>query len=192
MPLNFTPKLNKVIEILLYLAHKCPGIDKYQASKFFYLADREHLSRYGRPISFEPYFALWYGPVPTHALDLLEGDVRVMQQAGLDELPFETEAGKAANGSPTIFIRKAKREPNYDLLSKSDLRVLDEIIAKYGKSTFKELMDLTHEHTAYKAAWDDRRLEGAKRAEMYWDEFIEDEERRKALVQDIAPLSARM
>jgi uncharacterized phage-associated protein len=191
MPLKFTPKLNKVVEILLYLAHKCPGIDKYQASKFFYLADREHLSRYGRPISFEPYFALWYGPVPTHALDLLEHDPRVMQQAGIKELPFETEVGNA-NGSKTVFIRKPKRAPDYDLFSKTDLKVLDEIIETYGKSSFKELMDLTHEHTAYKAAWEDRRHEGAKRAEMYWDEFIEDEERRKAFVRDIAPVSARM
>ena len=74
MPLKFNAKLDKVVELLLYLAQKCPGIDKYQASKFFYLADREHLARYGRPMSFEPYYALWYGPVPTHALDLLEKD----------------------------------------------------------------------------------------------------------------------
>ena len=62
MPLIFKPKLDKVIELLLYLAHKRPGADKYQASKFFYFADREHLARFGRPISYEPYFALWYGP----------------------------------------------------------------------------------------------------------------------------------
>jgi hypothetical protein len=37
----------------LYLASKRPGVDKYQAVKFFYLADREHLNRFGRPITFD-------------------------------------------------------------------------------------------------------------------------------------------
>ena len=189
--LNFKSKPDKVVEILVYLATKCPNIDKYQVSKFFYLADREHLLRYGRPISYEPYFALWFGPVPTHALDLVEEDRAVMHWAGLSELPFVTEAGKAENGSNTVFIRSAKREPKYDLFSKSDLKVLDETIAKYKDSSFKQLMDLTHEHEAYKAAWDERR-KGANRAEMYWEEMIEDKGRRKALVDDLAPISGRM
>jgi uncharacterized phage-associated protein len=191
MPLTFKPKLDKVVELLLYLAHKRPGADKYQASKFFYFADREHLARYGRPISYEPYFALWYGPVPTHALDLLEHDARVLRQAGIEKLPFETEQGKAANGSDTTFIRAPLREVNFDLFSKSDLKVFDEIIAKYGNSSFKELMDITHEHEAYKQAWENRR-HGGNRAEMYYEEMIDDEGRRKALVDDIASVSAHM
>jgi uncharacterized phage-associated protein len=192
MPLKFNAKLDKVIELLVYLAQKCPGIDKYQVSKFFYLADREHLSRYGRPISYEPYFALWYGPVPTHALDLVEGDARVLRMAGLKELPFLVEAGKADNGSDTVFLRRANRDPNYDLLSKSDVRVLDEVIEKYRNHSFKQLMDLTHQHKAYKAAWEDRKPEGANRSEMYYEEMIEDEARREALIADISPVSARM
>ncbi|WP_316174098.1 MULTISPECIES: Panacea domain-containing protein [unclassified Bradyrhizobium] len=192
MPLKFKSKLDKVVELLLYLAHKAPGIDKYQASKFFYLADREHLAKYGRPISFEPYFALWYGPVPSHALDLLEKDQRVMKAAGIEELPFETTIGKAENGTETTFIGKPKRDPNLNLFSGSDIRVLDETIKKYKSYSFKQLMDLTHEHKAYKAAWEERKPEGAKRAEMYYEEMIEDEGRRKAFVEDLSPVSARM
>lgn len=192
MPLNFTAKLDKVIEILLYLAHKAPGIDKYQASKFFYLADREHLSRYGRPLSFEPYYALWFGPVPTHALDLIERDPVVMKKAGVADLPFETLAGKADNGTPTIFLGAPKREPNYDLLSGSDTKVLDEIIKQYRNSSFDQLMKLTHSHEAYKAAWEVRKGENEKRAPMFYEEMIEDEGRRKALVENLAPVSARM
>ena len=39
MPLKFHPKFDKIVELLLYLAHKRPDADKYQAVKFFYLAD---------------------------------------------------------------------------------------------------------------------------------------------------------
>ena len=49
MPLEFKPKLDKIVELLLYLAYVRPGADKYQVVKLFYLADREHLIRFGRP-----------------------------------------------------------------------------------------------------------------------------------------------
>ena len=115
-----------------------------------------------------------------------------MREAGITELPFETQVGKADNGSDTIFIRNPKREPNYDLFSGSDLRVLDEIIAKYRNYSFKQLMDLTHEHEAYRAAWDERKAQGANRAEMYYEEMIEDEGRRKALLEGFSARLARM
>jgi uncharacterized phage-associated protein len=191
MPLKFRPKLDKIVELLLYLAKRLPGADKYQAVKFFYLADREHLARYGRPITYDNYFALWYGPVASKALDLLEGDKWVLKEAKIAELPFKTTSGKAKNGSDTIFISEPRREPNFDLFSKSDLRVFDEIVEKYKSYTFKQLMDETHQHDAYKQAWENRRGT-SERAEMYYEEMIDDKKRRAALVEDLDPVSANM
>jgi uncharacterized phage-associated protein len=191
MPLKFKPKLDKIVELLLYLAHKRPGADKYQAVKFLYLADREHFIQYGRPITFEDYYALWYGPVASNALDFLEqDDPRLFQSAGIEALPFRTEAGKAKNGSNTIYIREPLRGVNFDLFSKSDLRVFDEILAKHGNDDFDKLMNLTHAHFAYRNAWENRRR--GNRAEMYYDEMIDDEKRRAELVEDILPIAAHM
>ena len=190
MPLKFRPKFDKIVELLLYLAQRLPGADKYQAVKFFYLADREHLARYGRPITFDNYYALWYGPVASKALDLLEGDKWVLREAKINSLPFKTEPGKAKNGSDTIFISDPEREANLDLFSKSDIRVFDEILEKYKNFSFKELMDLTHEHEAYQTAWNSRRV--GDRAEMFYEEMIEDEKRRAALVDDLDSVSANM
>jgi uncharacterized phage-associated protein len=190
MPLKFRPKLDKIVELLLYLAERCPGADKYQAVKFFYLADREHLSRYGRPITFDNYYALWYGPVGSKALDLLEGDGWVMRAAKLNTLPFKTTVGKAKNGSDTIFISEPSRAVNFDLFSKSDIRTFDEILNKYKDCSFKQLMDMTHEHEAYKTAWETRRR--GDRGEMFYEEMIEDKERRAALIDDLDPVSANM
>lgn len=186
----FRPKLDKIVELLLYLAHKRPDADKYQAVKFFYLADREHLNRFGRPITFDNYFAFPHGPAPSKAMDLLERDKWVMRSARLTELPFETEVGPAPNGTPTIFIRKPLREVNKDLFSKSDLDVFDEVLKKYGNATFDELWNLTHSHTAYKTAWTTRRQ--GQRAPMFYEEMIEDEEKRSALVDDIGPVATHM
>src|ERR1700739_3442083 len=72
--LEFKPKFDKILELLVYLSFTKPGADHYQAVKFFYLADKEHLNRYGRPITYEKYCALPYGPVASNVLDLLRGN----------------------------------------------------------------------------------------------------------------------
>jgi hypothetical protein len=194
MSLKFTPKLDKIIELLLYLAHARQGVDKYQAVKFFYLADREHFIRYGRPITFEDYYALWYGPVASNALDLLNQNARTMKRAGIEALPFEVELGKvkAKSGkeTETTFIRKPLRDVNLELFSKTDLEVFDEILAKYGDATFDDLYNETHEHFAYENAWKNRRK--GDRAEMFYDEMVDDIKLREALVEDLSPVAAKM
>jgi uncharacterized phage-associated protein len=190
MPLKFRPKIRKIVELLLYLAYKRPNADKYQAVKFFYLADREHLNRYGRPISFENYYAMSYGPVASTVLDLLNGNLGAAKAVGIDKLPFATEIGEAKNGSETTFIRKPFRKVNYDLFSKSDIEVFDEIVDKYRDSSFDDLFKATHEHFAWLNAWTKRKQ--GERAEMYYDEMIEDKERRAQLVEDVSPIAAHM
>jgi uncharacterized phage-associated protein len=182
MALTFRPKLDKIVELLLHLAHVRPGADKYQAVKFFYLADREHLIRYGRPISFDIYYALSYGPVASNALDLLNKKAR--------DLPFETSIKRLPSDSETVVIGKPKRAVNRELFSKSDLMIFDEVINKYGKLTFDQLYDLTHEHMAYKKAWDSRGY--FNRAEMDYADMIDDPVKRQVLVEELAPISAHM
>ena len=195
MPLTFRPKIDKIVELLLYLAHKRPGADKYQAVKFFYLADREHLRRYGRPITFDNYYALWYGPVASSALDLLNGASPVLLGGSEKSLPFKTEKGtvktKSGKETETTFIREPLRPVNLETFSKSDLQVFDKILSKHGNASFDDLYKLTHKHFAYLNAWEHRRY-GGDRAEMFYDEMLDDKARRADLVEDISPVAAHM
>jgi uncharacterized phage-associated protein len=191
MALKFRPKTEKIVELMLYLAHKRPGADKYQAVKFFYLADREHLICYGRPITFENYYAMEYGPVASTVLDVLNGKLSAIKAVGINELPFETEVGRTTDGKyATTFIRKPLRDVNYDLFSKSDLKIFDEVIEKYRDASFNDLFVATHEHYAWYHAWNTRKF--GERAEMFYDEMIDDEVKRAALVEDIGPIAANM
>jgi uncharacterized phage-associated protein len=191
MALKFRPKIEKIVELMLYLAHRRPDADKYQAVKFFYLADREHLIRYGRPISFETYYAMEYGPVASTVLDLLNGRLWHLKAVGIDALPFDTEQGRTPDGKyATTFIRKPLRDVDLDLFSKSDLKVFDEIVEKYRNASFDDLFKATHEHFAWLNAWTTRKF--GERAEIYYDEMIDDEAKRAALVEDIGPISANM
>lgn len=145
-------------------------------------------------MTFDNYYALWYGPVASNALDLLHQNASVMKKAGIKELPFKTEIGKvktkAGKVTETTFIRDPLRPVNYDLLSKSDVEVFDEVLSKYGSATFDDLFNVTHEHFAYSNAWKNRRK--GERAEMFYDEMIDDLERRKALIEDLLPVAAKM
>jgi uncharacterized phage-associated protein len=183
MSLQFKPKIEKILELLLYLAHVRPNSDKYQAVKFFYLADREHLNRYGRPITQEAYFALPFGPVASTAMDLIERDHFTMREAGIESLPFRFE-DVLRDGKTITYIRDPLREVDTNLFSKSDLHVFDEIIKKYGDKSFDDLFNITHDHFAYKRAWS-RRKPGTRRAPMRYEDMIEDADRRAEIIEDL-------
>ena len=182
MPLHSRPRFDKIIELLLLLAHEMPGADKYQAVKFLYLADREHLLRYGRPITREHYYALWYGPVASHAMDLLEGDKITFRQAGIDHLPFRTEVAKDHRGKDITYIREPLRAINEDVLSDSDVEIFRNVVQANRDKNFESLMNMTHDHVAYKKAWNSRGLRN--RAPMQYEDMIEDEQRRSDLLED--------
>lgn len=190
MSLNFRPKIDKIVELLLYLSHKKPGVDKYQVVKLFYLADKEHLNRYGFPITQDEYFALQYGPVASNAMDLLEEDRWVLRRAGIDELPF-TILKKRIKSGEVEAIGTPQREVNFDLFSKSDIRVFDEIVDKYGDYSFDELYVETHEHHAYLRAWRERKPH-SRRAPMRYEDMIDDPRLREVILEEIGPVAPYM
>ncbi|KRB26296.1 Panacea domain-containing protein [Mesorhizobium sp. Root172] len=188
MALNFRPNYEKIVELMLYLAHKKPGADKYQAVKFFYLADKAHLERYGRPITQDKYVALDYGPVASSVKDFMERDRFTMRRAHIADLPFDIEEHQRGGKTSLVKLGKPHRDVDLELFSKSDLRIFDEILQKYGDCTFDDLYKITHKHFAYKRAWSEK-PRGAKSAPMNYDEMIESPERRKIIVEDIGPVS---
>ena len=184
--LKFKPKYEKIVELLLYLAHKRPNADHYQAVKFLYLADTAHISKYGRPITFDNYCALPYGPVASNALNLLKNpSASVMRKFGIDELPFETEKLDS-----NIYIKTPKRAVNHDVFSISDLKVFDEILSKYGTWTFDQLYQETHSHFAYKTVWKNR---GDKKSvNMKYEDMMEEKSTKAAFIEEIESVSSYM
>jgi uncharacterized phage-associated protein len=183
--LKFRPKLDKIVELLVYLAHKRPNADQYQAVKFLYLADKEHFNRYGRPITFETYYALDYGPVATNALDMIKGKGNVLRDAGLEALPIKMD--KRAN---IIYLVSPLRAVDLDVFSKSDLEIFDKVLKEHGQKSFDELYKLTHSHFAYDVAWRTRR-EG-NRALMFYEDMLDESARKNAILDAVEPISQNM
>ena len=100
--LTFTFKPRKLSSAIAYLAEQKPGLTNHRIGALLFLADKQHLLEFGRPITGDRYYALKHGPEPEH------GATQIMAQ--LDQVgPVDLKP-----------------------LSKSDLNVLDAILLKFG------------------------------------------------------------
>lgn len=179
---NFRTKPKKIVETLLYLSHKDIELCQYKTVKLLYLADREHLKRFGRPISFDKYVAMKNGPVASIAYDIFKGNV--VKGVNLDDLPFDI-----CQYDDLSILENPKREIDRNLFSKSDLIVLDETCREYGQSSFMELYRLTHDHFAYSRAWRNR-VSGAD--PMFFEDFLNETADKEDKVQDLELIALAM
>ena len=142
MPLGqrFDPR--KGIEVILYVASRVKDPTFHRVSKILYFADKCHLSHYGTFICGDDYVAMKHGPVPSGIYDILkavrgDGDFGMGDEAAGS---FTVEGGKAV---------RPLRDPKLDEFSESDREALDSAIAQYGRLSFNELTDASHD-----SAWD--------------------------------------
>ena len=175
--IRFQPKIDKIKEVILYLAHQTDiELTRYRVVKLVYLADLLHLNRHGRPITYDHVVAMKNGPVPSTTYDILNQDRR--RKLNYGKMPFDYVQRGERN-----YIENPKREVNERLFSKSDLKALEETVREHGKKTFRELFDLTHEHTGYKRAW---KRKGAKNSvPIPFEDLIEENEGKAQLVEDL-------
>jgi Protein of unknown function (DUF4065) len=149
------PAKDKLVEAILFLIARAKKrnreLTQYDIVKSLFFADRSHLNRYGRPITFDNYVAMANGPVPSLAYDVLKGESGP-NQFGLIEFPWTRQVGGHSNPKAYIFC-DPKRDPSMDVLSESDAEALDDSLATVLSLTFGQIKKLTHDDPAYIEAW---------------------------------------
>jgi uncharacterized phage-associated protein len=102
--------------------------------KLLYLADREALLRWGRPISTDRYVSMDRGPVLSRVLDLATegGD------------PGAPSVWAASITEPSHYEVELKAEAGDDELSDAEVQLLDQVFAEHGRKSRWELVKLTH------------------------------------------------
>jgi len=141
------PKAKKILAAVLHLMKEVPSCDQYFIVKAVFVADREHLNRYGRPITFDTQWALKWGPVPSATYDLIRGRGIVVTELALATMPWTIEK----HGNVNHYTATA--EPQYSALSKTDLTILNAAMAKLKPLSFTQIHDLAKSDPAYKEAW---------------------------------------
>lgn len=138
--ISFEINIKKTLEAILYVAKKLDGkVNQYNLMKVFFEADKYHINKYARPVTGDIYIAMSYGTVPSSIRDLVGSDELALASIGVEECPFLKEG---------YFIR-AKRDPEMDFLSESDVEALDIGILEYGTLTFDQVKERNHDEKAW-------------------------------------------
>lgn len=120
--------LQKIENAILFFIEKNGSfIDKMKLMKLLWLSDRLHLSKYGRLILKDRYYALPHGPVPSIALDICK---------------------RSKDGYIIIqgYNIKSERGYNKDFFSKSDLKIMDYVWEKFKDFSSLDFSNYSHKY----------------------------------------------
>lgn len=142
METSYKPGFNKkkAINAILFIASQLTRKDFHKIFKILYFAEMDHLSKYGRMITGDSFFALQDGPVPSSIFNIFKS-VR-----GDDEpVMVDEDFSKYFTVKDNMFINPIS-EYNLKCLSKSDVDCIVDSINKYGKMSFRQLRAISHGH----------------------------------------------
>jgi uncharacterized phage-associated protein len=132
------------IETLVYIASAWPGITPFYLSKVLFIADRNHLRDFGRPVTGDAYIAMDNGPVPSRIYDIINGKLDFFGD------PAAISAALAIDDETAKYHQvSARRKANTDLLSETDIAALDSAIKFCRGKSFSHLSSLTHQEPAW-------------------------------------------
>jgi uncharacterized phage-associated protein len=181
--LSFRFNVDKLIQTLTFLASRgVADLTKLRAAKLLFFADKYHLRKFGRPIVGDAYYCLDKGPIPSASLTVINDLISPTVVEGVSD-PILDRVREYLTVKRQWFGRHpeltAKRAPNLELLSESEIEALEDTIQRYGSLPVGELIEAAHREPAWQIPNQDR-TEGG-RAEMPYELFFvdaTDEEKR--------------
>jgi len=173
MAVSFRFSFDKFLAAIQHMAtEEVPELDTYKILKLLFLADKQHLVRFGRPITGDRYVAMEYGPVGSESYDLIKG---FTSTRGRQPVPADARIEQMASALEldVRFLHprfSAKTPPEFSCLSPSDLMALDRVVEKFGAMGFNELRSITHSVYAYRKTWRD-----SPNGTMSFEDFFEED-----------------
>lgn len=148
------PNLDRILAALYFVMTEAKrrgrNVTQYDLVKTLFLADRAHLNEWGRPVTYDNYCAMFHGPVPSLAYDLLKGNEKALRDYHLHSLPWKSVPH--VNSTKHFFSTEGALNPK-DFLSESDIEALENSLGVVKSLGFDQTRRLTHEDPAYVDAW---------------------------------------
>jgi putative zinc finger/helix-turn-helix YgiT family protein len=139
--------LEKLENMILYLAKHLGGVLKTKLNKLLWYCDFLHFKETSVSITGVQYVHYQYGPVPKH-YEIVTG---IMESEGLldkNEVGFNSEEGIVGEQFTALV------EPNEDMFSETELKVMQFVIDTFRTYTATRVMNQSHQETAYKKSGD--------------------------------------
>ncbi|WP_129409310.1 Panacea domain-containing protein [Marinitoga lauensis] len=166
----------KAVQSIAWFAQKNKNKLNYmKAIKLLYFAERYHIRRYGRPIFWDNYIAMKFGPVQSNVYDLIK----------TQDYPFDDEENIAYFHN-ILNIEKNKREKVYNIIlknkdkinikvfSKTDIEALEFSWNTFGKFNEFELAEISHVYPEWNKYEELFKQEIIKSRKMNLIDFFED------------------
>lgn len=164
---KLTPNKRKIVEAILYLIGEAKSkglsLTQYEIVKSVFIGDYFHLKKFGRPITFDNYSALEFGPAPETVYDMLKPDFSELSDDG-EQLPLWSWRTVSRTTREYFDV---DREFNKRRLSETDVDELSSALSLVKKLGFGGVVDFTHEMDAYKLAWASRGSKKSKRMDYH-------------------------
>lgn len=145
------------VALIGLIASKRQHVAKLEAAKLVYIMDKRHLEHYGRSITGDSYVAMKKGPAPSTTLYLINADeendprrfnslARAMDEIAVDahEVVAYRDAYLNIERTGDMATISAKKDPDMDELSESDVRIAESVLAEFGSSNVSDLLDYVH------------------------------------------------
>ena len=144
------PNIEKILDAICFVIAEAKKHDfqptQYDLVKTIFLADKNHLNKYGRPITFDNYHAMIHGPVPSLTYDLLKEHPTKLKKYNIRSLKWSRKAGASKS---YFYSLKPSVHCNFDSLSESDCEHLRNALTIIRSLTWQQIRKLTHEDPAY-------------------------------------------
>jgi len=134
----------KALAALAYVASVRPGLTPFFVSKVFYLAEKQHVNLYGRPIVADTYIAMPEGPVPSTIKNYIDANWHWVSEPEGVASAFSMKRG---NGLPRLMPGSSDPAVNY--LSDTDQECLRNAIVYCEDRSRDDLSSETHLHKAW-------------------------------------------
>lgn len=118
----------------LFLKLRCDKMSYLKLIKLLYIAEREALLRWGRPITYDYLVSMRHGPVLSQTLDILNGDTE-------SDSPWERAISRPVNHEVQLI-----EDPGVDKLSEAEEQLIRDVFAEHGTKSRWELRNWTHDH----------------------------------------------
>jgi uncharacterized phage-associated protein len=131
----------KLEELIVYLGSQ-PGVTNLGPTKLWkliYFVDSQALRELGESVTGSEFIKYEHGPVPSR------GDKHLRQMTKRGEL---TTSPRVIGGM-TLNELKTTRTPDREIFSKEELGIIEGVCSRYGRTSAKELSDLSHQEPSW-------------------------------------------
>ncbi len=136
-PLRFREDVATQAAGVLLALTKGKRMDRYNLVKLLYLCERESLKRWGRPITFDIYVRMPFGP----ALSMTYDRIKHHPEAGKRKRSYWDRY--IVSEGKMVCLRAGDETPR-DRLSPAEQELIEGIFAEHAHKTFEQLKQLTH------------------------------------------------